>query len=440
TMERAIDWSYDLVEPAEARLFRRLAVFAGGWDLAAAEAVGAGDDDAGGDVLGALAGLVEQSLARAEPGVGEAPRYRMLEPVRQYAAQRLEESGEAAAARRRHAAHYLALGEAAEPGLRGADQVAWLERLEREHDNLRAALGWALERGHVELALRLAGALRSFWHVRGHLGEGRRWLEMGLARGDASPATVRAKALLAAGGLAMLQNDYARARTALEQGYALYQDLGDQRGIAACLLALGAAAHHQGDYRRARAWLEESVARQRDVGDGPGLASALYNLGALAMRCGDYPRATALLEEGLALARTSGGPAVIVRLLQSLALMALEQGDPARAARLCVDSLSLSRELGDTFSIAHSLEELAWAIGAQGQAERAARLAGAAATLSDAGGTPFPPSTRAAAERHLAVARAGLDEGAWATAWAEGQALSLEQAVEYALAPDGAGQ
>src|SRR5829696_699880 len=191
----ALDWSFELLSEDEKELFRRLSVFAGGWTLEASEAVGARGDVEEGEVLDVLSGLVDKSLVVARERQESGVRYRMLEPIRQYAREKLEEGGEGEEARRRHATFFLALAEEAEPRLRGPEDVEWLERLETEHDNMRAALSWALERGEVELRLRLAGALGWFWEAHGHYSEGRRWLEEALAKDDRASVAARVKAL-----------------------------------------------------------------------------------------------------------------------------------------------------------------------------------------------------------------------------------------------------
>ena len=430
TLRATLDWSHDLLDEGEQALFRRLAVFAGGCTVEAAEAVCGGG---GPPVAAGLEALLGQGLLHRWVGDDGEPRLGMLETIREYATERLAASGEAEATRDAHLAYFLALAEAAEPELLGPRAPAWLDRLEREHDNLRAALGWALERDAAEPALRLAGALAEFWWSHGHPSEGRRWLAAALDRDGTAPASARAKALHAAGWLATFQGDYPRATAALEQSLVLYQERGDERGIIRCLSTLGVVAQHQGDYERSQGLLEEALARARAVGDTIGMAIALNNLGYLAVEQGDGARAARLLEESVALSRRLGIQDVVLRSLQSLGVVVLEQGDPGRAGALLAESLQLSRELGDAIGLIHGLEELAWVAAAQGRAERTARLSGAAAALCEATSLPLLPHARSVSERCRASARAQLGEAAWVAAWEEGQAMSGEQAVAYAL-------
>jgi len=252
TLRGTLDWSFELLDEPERKLFGRLSVFAGGWTLEAAEVVGAGDGIEEGEVLGLLSQLVDRSLVVIESTGEGRVRFRMLEPVRQYAQERLEESGEADAVRSRHATFFLGLAEEAEPELQGPRQGAWLEQLEREHDNLRAALSWSLGSGETELGLRLSGALSSFWAVLGYLQEGRSWLEATLAKAtlantDEASVPARAKAVVGAGEIAWEQGDHERSRTLLEEGLVLFRQLGDEVGVASTLSNLGTAALFQNE-------------------------------------------------------------------------------------------------------------------------------------------------------------------------------------------------
>jgi predicted ATPase/Tfp pilus assembly protein PilF/DNA-binding XRE family transcriptional regulator len=384
TMRGAIAWSYDLLHAGEQALFRRLSVFAGGCTIEAVEAVCQVGSELEGDVLDLLGSLVDQSLL-LQIGDDEAePRFGMLETVREYVLEQLEAAGEAAMMRDCHLGWCVALAEEAAPQLTGPEQVAWLDRLEAEHDNLRAALGWARERGPGERGLRLAGALWLFWLTRGHLSEGRGWLEAALAGdGSASPAT-RATALNGAGMLAYVQCDYPRATALHEEALALRRTLGDKQGIANSLLNLGLVAYRQGDYGRAAARHEESLKLARDLGDRRGIANSLSNLGHVAYRQGDYGRAAALYEESLALRRDLGdragiaecfeGLAVVAAALGSLGTVASDQRDCGRAADLLEESLTLFRDLGDTWGMAFSLNSLGDVAHQQGDYARAAAL------------------------------------------------------------------
>ncbi len=501
TMRAAITWSYDLLDEREQVLLRRLAVFAGGCTIEAAEAVcatpgaGAGgmvaaggepavdarDPAAGGagelDVLAGLGALVDQSLAQVG-GPEAEPRIGLLELIGEFGAERLAASGEEAALRRAHALYFLALAEAAEPALTGPEQGAWLDRLEREHDNLRAALRWAHSSGEAALGLRLAGALWRFWFMHGHLSEGRSWLDALLAlqrSGDdtGESTSLWAKALNGAGMLASVQGDFGRAATLLEQSLALMRVSGHKLGISDALGNLGIVAYYQGDYGRAAVLQEESLALARELGEKGGVAASLDNLGLVAMEQGDYGRAAALYEESLALVRERGdtwgialvsnnlGAAVarqgdygravalleeslalrrdlqdtggMAASLNSLARLACQQGDDRRAADLHEESLRLCRDLDDKYEVACCLEGLAGVACRQGQPERAARLLGAATALREAIGMPLPQADRVDYERTMTATRTALGELVFAAAWSAGQGLPLEQAIAEAL-------
>jgi predicted ATPase/class 3 adenylate cyclase len=470
TLRDAIAWSHDLLDEAERVLFRRLAVFAGGCTLEATEAV------CGSDVLDRLASLVDKSLLQQREQEGGEPRFTMLETLREYALERLEASDEAEAIRSRHLGHFLALAEQTEPELRGSAQVAGLARLEREHDNLRAALGWSQkEVKDAESGQRLAGALSWFWSLHGHFSEGRRWLQQTLALSDETSASVRAKALYGSGLLAVTQGEYGRAVTLHEQALALSREVGDLQGVARGLTFQGVAAELQGDSQRAAALLEEGLARFRELDDEWNIALALRNLGRVALRQGDHQRATALNEESLVLSRKLGDKWALAWSLHDLGHVLHSQGDTVRATVLLEESLVLHRELGDKrgtawalnslgrfahlrvdygratalyreslrlrlelgekSGIAACLEGLAGLAGAQGRQERAALLFGAAEALRESISWPVKHFERAGYERlaDLNAIRAGLGEEAFRVAWAEGRVMPLEQAVAYAL-------
>jgi non-specific serine/threonine protein kinase len=474
TLRATIDWSYDLLSVPERLLFRRLPVFPGGCILEGAEAVCAGEAVDPRQVLGLLKQLVDKSLVHVEE-VGREARYEMLETVRQYAAEKLEESAEEHDLRRRHAEYYLTLAEQAEPELRGPQQVQWLDRLETEHDNLRAALTWCLNQSRAVDALRLGGALWRFWEVHGHVREGSGWLEAALAieEGAPVPVAVRAKALNAAGNLALDRGDLRRAQEFHEGSLALRRELNSLRGIASSLTNLGNVMAHQGDYPRAVAYYEESLALRRQLGDRWGIALVLDNLGVVAVNQGDDGRAIPFYEESLALRRELEDQAGIARSLKHLGLALLDQGNYPRAERAFAESLELEQALGDQSSIAESLNYLgrvamrcgdpagAQALYAQslricksleedasiangltrlaevalahGDAPRAVRLLAAATAAQETGGVPGITADRAGADATLALARTRFDPTAFTTAWAAGHAMSLEEAIDMAL-------
>ena len=331
TLRNTIDWSYSLLDPGEQTLFTRLAVFIGGRTLDAVEVVCNAAGDLPIDPLDGVGSLLDKSLLRQEEGTGGEPRLVMLETIHEYARERLEASGEGEALQGEHLAYFLALAEQAEAELGGAAQVAWLERLEAEHDNLRAALQGALDAGEAERALRLASALARFWDQRSYLSEGRQWLAAALALPDTVAPAVQAKALRGAGLLAMRQGDYVQATRLTEASLAGYRALGDQQGIALVLANLGALAYEQGDFERGIPLAEESLRLYRTLGDTGGIARTLNNLGDLALEQGDYVRAQPLYEKSLMLARAQGNPVQSEFVLTNLGRAALYQREYARA-------------------------------------------------------------------------------------------------------------
>ncbi len=373
TLRAAMDWSHDLLSVEERTLLRRLGVFAGGFNLEAAEAICTDDGVEVVAILDLLTNLVDKSLVVAE-GLNGDIRYRLLETVRQYGLERLQESGEVAAVRGRHLDWYLGLAERAEPELQGPDQVGWLSQLEMEHDNLRAALEWAKaeERG-ADVGLRLAGALHRFWAMRGYLSEGREWLEGAVSRSE-DASTARAKAIYGAGALAFDQGDYARAEALCEQSVTLYRERGDMLGVALSLNVLAFLSRDRGDHKRAIALLEQSLILCRELDHKWILARTLYILALTVRRQGDYKRAEALLEESLALWRKTGDKWGLARSLGSLGVVARFQGDYVRARALHEESLALSRELGDKLQIAESLLTLGTVAQNQGDYARAIAL------------------------------------------------------------------
>ena len=470
TLRASMEWSYTLLEEDEKALFARLSVFAGGRTLDAIEAVCDPEDDLAIDALEGVESLVDKSLLREEDGPGGEPRFVMLETVHEYAREKLQESAEARELRRRHAEYFLALAEEAEPELKGPGQYEWIERLEAEQDNMRAAFIWLLDVGDIESGLRLAGALRRFWHVRGYFEEGRGRLEQALAEDGRPSVSAKAKALEAVAGLAHDQGDIYRARAAAREGLELCagSDTGSSR-VASFRRTLGIAAEREGDYERATELHEESLALYREAGDDWDIAASLFslanvlvvreeherarelyrealglsrelgdpdqyatglaNLGYEYLLDGDHEQATALNEEAAKLYRDRGSRGGLVYALDNLAWAALVRGDHERARALHEETLALCQELGDKLIGGECLEGLACAAAARGEAERSARLFGAARAL----GYEQPPAEHALREPYLAVARSRLEEAAWEAAWAEGQAMTFEEAVSYAL-------
>jgi predicted ATPase len=553
TLRHAIDWSYDLLAEEEKAFFRRTAVFTGGGPLEAIEQVCGSVGAAGVDALDAVTALVDKSLLRQEEGPEGEPRFVMLETIREYGLEWLKAAGEWDSARRAHLRYFLGLAEQAEAELTGPRQSLWLDRLEREHDNLRAALWTAEESGDVETGLRLGAALWRFWLVRNQMREGRDRLEGLLAMPGAGALTrARAQALHGLGTIILEISDFSQARPFLEESLSVWRALGDGKGTAAALNNLGWLASQIGDYATARSLSEEALARNRELAEKRGIAVALNNLGAVALHQSDYAaaiaryeeslalrrqigdrrgfayvqvwlawahgqqgeyaratsilgealgvfrelndkqliswalahqgllaydlgeeeRAQVLLEESLALGREVGNKVIIAEVLSHLGGVlrargqrtlattlaeegvaaareignlwvlpyslrvlghqAQDTGDSVRAASLYGESLTLYRKTEGRRGIAECLEDVASLLVARGDLERAARLYAAAEAAREAIGAPRPPRSRETYERDLATIRAGLGEDAFAIAWKEGQAMTLDQACDLA--------
>ncbi len=435
TMRDAIAWSHDLLSAEEQALFRRLAVFIGGFTLEAAEAVANAVGNLGIDPFDGVCSLADKSLLRHEDGPTGEPRYAMLETVREFALERLAASGEEGATRDAHARHFLALAERVAPALFGPDQASCLGRLETEHANLRAALGWMLERYDPDSGVRLAGYLVQFWYTRGHLAEGRAWLEQALARSSGRTSPDRLDVLKAAGVLAEAQGDQPRAAAHYEEALGLARQLGNEFAIAFSLHGLASVAYDQGDVPRATALYEEALGRFRQLDRPRGIAASLSHLGAVAHEQGDLPRAAELHAEAAALFREGGHRPGVAGALTALGTVAEDQGDYERAAAFHSEALALAEELGDRLGIADVLGNLS-AVARHWEARpvRAARLLGAAAALREAIGVVPPPFDHARHDRVETAVRAALGETTFRVAWAAGRALPLEEAVAEALA------
>ena len=476
TLRNAIEWSYGLLDEGEKLLFGRLGVFSGGATLEAIEAVCDVRGDLPTDVFDGASSLLDKSLLRQEEGAGGEPRFVMLETIHEFANAKLEGSGEAEAVRRAHAEYFLALAEEAERMLWGAEDAAWLERLEQEHDNMRSALAWAIEHEEATLALRVGGALRWYWYMEGYYGEGRRWLEAALGKDwSAAAAEARARALEGVGWLASGQGDLDRAQDAAKEGLKLSTEAGLGDVVAADLQnVLGeAVARQRGDYEWAAELLTESLALHRKAGDIRGVAWSLGSLANVSSDRGNYEQAKELYEEGLALSRELDGAELLGAYLTSLGYESLLEGEPERATALNEEaaalyrkrgrrgglqhtlanlgwatlprgdyeqaetlhkqSLRVSQDLGDKLIASESLEGLACTAGAQGEAERSAILFGAAERLREAEGYQLAPRDHSLREPYLAAARSLLDEAAWSAAREKGRSMEFEDAVVYAL-------
>ena len=391
----------------------------------------------GGEVLDLLTSLVDKSLVLVVEHSGET-RYRLLETVRRYGREKLDESGEAGRVRSRHAAWYLDLAEEAEPELKGSRQLVWLECLEREHDNLRAAMRWLLEEGDAEGVARLGWALWLFWWIRGFFSEGRRWMEEALAKGSAMPASARATALFVTGTMATGQADFRSAEPLLGESLGLFRGLGDKRGAAYALGSIGIAAIGQDQHERAIALHEEAADLFLEVGDKWAASTEFCFSAAGYFKRGDHVRATQLAERGLALAREMRDRAGTSAALYILATVAHASEDHERARGLFKEGLELTADVGDQANVAYCLEGLAAVAASESRVERAARLWGATeALLEEVEATAYPhapdPSVH---EARVGAARSRMDAAVWEAAWSEGRAMTPEQAVEYALSKE----
>jgi len=473
TLRDTIEWSYGLLSPSEQRLFARLSVFLGGRTIEAAEVVCDPARELDGAVFDGVASLVEKSLLRQEEGRAGEPRFFMLETIREYALDRLERSREGELLRQRHAHYFVALAEEAEPEILGADQIVWLERLETERDNFRAALGWSLERGDTELGLRLIGSLRRAWVARGYLSETRKWLEVAFEQDAAVPTQVEAKALYGLGRVALVQGDYDQAIPSLDRSARLFRELGEAEGLVFSLADLGFIATAQGrhenaqrfaeeslaeakaagnestiaaalhslactkldadEYGEARTLFEQSLALRRKLGDKRNMANSLCYLGSVALLEGDYDSATALLDESLALGWELGNLLIVSAALANESLVALAAGDAGRAAALCIEGLALSHELGDKRTTVECLHALAGVAAVNAEPLRAALLSGAAESLHTAIKAPPSPAERMVGERFLLIARAAVDDESFEVSWAKGRRMNYDAAVAYAL-------
>jgi predicted ATPase/serine/threonine protein kinase len=476
TLRAAMDWSHDLLSPAEQKLFRRLSVFVGGCNLEGVEAVCDSKGDLGVDLLDGMASMVDKSLLQQiEQQRGES-RFMMLETIREYALEKLDASGEKALTKRTHAAYCLILAEEEATEQSGAEVTEWLERLGFEHDNFRASLEWLTETGNAEWGLRLGAALFRYWEMRENFAEGRDRLGKLLKLpGAAARTKARSRALFAAGVLAVEQGDYAATDALVGESLDIARQLDDKQGIAVCLNALAVNARDQGDVADARSQFEESLVQWRALNDETAVARALSNLANVVKLQGDYVRARSLYAECHSIFRALGDRTGVAWSMNHEGDVARDQGDYAGARALYEQGLSIFRELDDRWGIAGTLADLgslareqqnypvahslhresikifqeldhkrgiarllecfACSAAAQLDAQRSLRLAGAAAALRQNIGAPLTPAEQAKLEASLDPPRKALTNTAGVTAWLEGWALPPEKAVEEVLTP-----
>jgi predicted ATPase/class 3 adenylate cyclase len=472
TLRNTIEWSYELLQASDQLLFRRLAVFVDGCRLDATEAV-CNSEHRDVMALDGLQSLVDKSLVRNRPDPDGESRFWMLETIREYASERLAESGEAEKIGRRHAKYFLELAEQAEPGLWAAQTDVWLPRLDPEETNFRAALSWAIARGDAELAVRLAGSLFPFWEIRARQGEARVWLSRALALDGAVPPSCRAKALVAAGRATAWHGDMRRAIALLEEAVELSQQLGDLEGVGRCLGFIGHSLLFTGDTERAAAVLDEAVALARNTGNPHGVARAIYNSAFVAVEQGDFDRACELFGEAAQISRSEGTTLQEAMCLAHLGYACALAGEYERAADLLDEGAALFTELGETtwtqvafryqgllalldgrineaesllrtslmegreqapqWEVAYWTEELAAVATAKGEILRAAKLWGATDALFEKLGLAILEENRQVRERFRDEARESPDSDSRKEAWEQGRAMTLDQAVAYAL-------
>jgi len=434
TLRAAMDWSYDLLTSAEQTLFRRVAIFVGGFTLDAATAVCNPESDRDLDVLEVLTSLVDHGLVHLEVQPDGEPRFRMLESIREYAWERLVTSADLGLIRERHARVYLGLAEAAEAQLQGADQTAWRNRLQREMPNLRVALRWSLDTSQTEHALRAAAALWLFWFVRGFGTEGREWLAQLLAHPSASePGAARARALFTAGMLAFYQRDYTAGSALHEEGLELQRRLGDLSGIAFALFGLGQVAFDGGDLARSRALHEEALAIRRELGDVSQIAFSMANLGLVVYEQGDTALGRQLIEESLAVRRQLGDGRGTAGGLFTLARISHETGDVAQARALYRESVAIGRQVDDRWALGHVLAGLASLTTTERRWSLALRLQGAAKAAGHASQSSLFPGWREAVDLQLERARELLGPEAAEAASARGYTEDVQALLTEAL-------
>jgi len=473
TLRKTIDWSHDLLDEAEAKLFRRFSVFVGGCTLEAAEAVCNTGRDLGIDLFEGLSSLVDKNLIQRVDRAEAEPRFTMLETIREYALERLTDSGEQSATRRAHAAYCLVLAEEGNPELSAVDRAGWLTQCDVEIDNFRFALDWLFQTLDRDWAFRLCLALVRFWDMREHLSEGRTRLEAVLRLAGAQCSKERAMVSHFLGALAAAQGDYPAAEKFLQQSLSLYERLGDESGIGVSLNALGVAARDRGDYSAAQSNFERSLACWRMLRDRLATARCLHNLANVVKLRGDYQRAQwalgggrdilkeigdrtgsawsinqqgdiaraqcdmagarALYERALSAFRKTGDPWGAARSLTDLAYIDCARGNHLAAQAACREALEIFAGLHHRRGIARALEGTACLVLAQGRAEDALRLAAAAAQLRQSIGAPLPQAEQLKLDEKLLLARKSVSEEEGKRAWAEGSAMSLENAVQYSL-------
>ncbi|HVM21493.1 MAG TPA: DUF4062 domain-containing protein [Egibacteraceae bacterium] len=433
TLRAAIDWDFDLLDPDEQVLFRRLSVFRRGWTLEAADAISNLMADTGMDALEGLDSLLGKSLIRQLPADSSEPRFGMLDTVREYAAEKLADGGDAGATQRRHGAYYLALAETGRTQMRGPGQAEWLDRLEHEHDNLRAALQWADGELEVDTLLRMCAALHAFWRGHAHFTEGRRWLDRALSLSLGQRTELRARLLEGAGWMSRARGDYEGADRLYREALEIRRELGDPNNTATTLRLLGNIRYELEDRRDGEAlWLESLHVRPLD-GDRRARGETLNNLGVAASDRGDLEQADDYYRQALAIFTEVGDEEGIARIDMNLAEMGYERQDYVGGARHAQAALSRFYAMGITWDLVDCLDFLAANLGGRGEALQAARIFGASETLRDAIGAARSTRDAEMHERFVGHVRQHLSAEEYDAAYAQGRTMTLEETMEYAL-------
>ena len=464
TLYETLDWSYELLDPQQQRLFRRLSVFLGGWTVQAALALGLevghglpiepadpqGSRASGvagshfnaaplDGVLEQVESLIDHSLVKRmsleKDPLEKNPelRFHFLETIREYALGQLEACGEREDMQRRHATHYLALAERIEPKLSGREQSVAVSMLARDQDNLRAAVTWAIEYDEAELAQRMCGALGRFWEVRAQFQEAHRWIDAALTMTQETPPAVRAKLLMAASRLALWESAYERSRELAQQALALYEAIEELVGKTWAIFQIGDTWHMQGEYTLATTYLEESLHLLREQENWGGYAFTLSRLGAVATLQGNFPQAWTRLNEALPLLREYSEPVLLTATLVYLGVLALAQGDVIQSNTYLREGLLLAQHTGNRYMLATDLIAFGCLLGTIRGPSYAARVCSAAEALFESLNTSLPEAYRPLYDAYLGSLKSQVDETAWQTWWEEGKALSQEEVCTLAL-------
>lgn len=431
TMVSSLDWSYGLLDDSERAVFRRLAVFSGRFTLDAVDAVIAPANVVGWDALAAVTGLVDKSLLLVDRLVDTTACYRLLEPIRQYAAAHLRAEAEAEEIHARHARYYLDLTQRMTSY--GSDQERWFNSLDQDQGDLRLALRWALEHGGAGDGLRAAVALVPYWEARGRLSEGRRWLDAVVTNAAGAPPALRARGLTGAGHLAYLQGEYDTAETLLRYALAAAHQSGNPADSAGPLTELGAALRLRRNLAESERCLLEGLAFSREIDDRAGIAYALMHLGATVGMRGDVTYSVSLLEESLTIWEALGDWRHVVFVWSALGINAVQEGDPATAADYLTRSLAEHRRMGDRWRLISDLLGLAWVLLVREKPLDAGRLLGAAEAHGEGPEDPMPRIKSDTYTSLVETVRPLHHQPAFSVAWVEGRAMSLDEAAEYAL-------